>query len=81
MTLSATNDGSGMRQIRFSNNETTWSTPKPFFATDSWTLSAGAIRPDFAAADANADSKIGLSEVIFILQKIAGTRQNYYTGN
>ncbi|MBI5116952.1 hypothetical protein HZA56_10815 [Candidatus Poribacteria bacterium] len=44
LTLSATDSGSGMgsgAQMRFSNDNVTWSTPESYAATKSWTLTSG----------------------------------------
>jgi len=41
-------------------------------------LNPNSIRPDYAGAkiDINGDMKIGLEEVIYILQTVVGVRQN-----
>ena len=41
LTLSASDAGSGVAQMAFSNDGTTWSTPETFGTNKSWTLSAG----------------------------------------
>ena len=41
LTLSASDAGSGMGQMKFSDNGTAWSTPASFSATASWTLTTG----------------------------------------
>ncbi|MEI8176005.1 MAG: putative Ig domain-containing protein, partial [Candidatus Omnitrophota bacterium] len=41
LTLAATDPGSGLSQMQFSNNNSTWSAPEPYAATKSWTLSSG----------------------------------------
>ena len=42
LTLSASDTGSGISQMQFSNNSSTWSTAEPYAAAKSWTLTSGA---------------------------------------
>lgn len=41
LNLSAKDTGLGVSQMKFSNNNRTWTTPEPYAATKSWTLSPG----------------------------------------
>ena len=41
LALSATDAGSGLSQMRFSNNGVTWSAWEAYMPTDAWTLAAG----------------------------------------
>jgi len=41
LTLSATDTGSGISQMRFSNDETTWSAWETYGVTKAWTLTSG----------------------------------------
>jgi len=41
LTLSASDSGSGMGQMRFSNDNSTWSDPVAYASSHSWTLSPG----------------------------------------
>ncbi len=41
LTLNATDSQSGVSQMQFSNDNTTWSTAEPYAAAKSWTLAAG----------------------------------------
>jgi len=41
LTLSATDDKSGMNQMQFSNDNKTWSTPEAYSTTKTWTLTTG----------------------------------------
>ncbi|MDP2923520.1 MAG: hypothetical protein Q8O30_07390, partial [Candidatus Omnitrophota bacterium] len=41
LNLSATDTGSGVAQMKFSNNNSTWSSPEPYATTKSWILSTG----------------------------------------
>ena len=41
LTLSATDSGSGLSQMQFSNNSTNWSTPETYAISKSWTLTTG----------------------------------------
>ena len=38
LTLSATDTGSGVASMQFSNDGATWSAPEPYATTKSWTL-------------------------------------------
>jgi hypothetical protein len=41
LTLNAVDSGSGLSQMQFSNDNTTWSTPETYVATKTWTLASG----------------------------------------
>ncbi len=42
LTLAATNNGSGLSQMQFSDDDQTWSAPEPFAITKTWTLPVSA---------------------------------------
>ncbi|MFA5143183.1 MAG: glucoamylase family protein [Candidatus Omnitrophota bacterium] len=41
LTLSATDSGAGLNQMKFSNDNSTWSTPEGYATTKAWTLASG----------------------------------------